>query len=182
MKNIMFFLLVTTSAVATYTIYKVTERNKVLMDNLDQCDARLKLLKGDLAASFHSVDLGQNPQILNFVDSGQYSLVQFIEPNCGGCMKQIDEYWLRLNTDSKFDHVAQKLVSLGSFEDTVSKIPKEYWIDNLFVASDPAVQRAYSIEKVPTTLLISPEGKVEWLYSDLMTEEIYQEILEKIGI
>lgn len=151
-----------------YTIYNTATKDKA------------ETLKVGMAApDFELVDLdGNTVRLSDF--KGQGVFLNFWGTWCPPCKKEMPamnhQYQVYKNQGV---HVLSVNIAQSNFE--VEKFAKNYDLTfPIVIDKSKSVMQAYSVDQLPTTILISPEGKVEKIITGEMTEQQIAAYMESI--
>jgi len=132
---------------------------------------------GDVVPPFETVDLNGRPAKIVYNSSSKYVLFIF-SPECGVCREQMPG-WNRIAVKAKSMNYSTVGVSLRSVE-----ITRERWkIDHNFdilMMPGKAVQRAYRIVAEPVVMLVSSQGRVDFVHYGSLSEDGIKELLSRL--
>jgi len=114
--------------------------------------------------------------------SGKWAFIHFWASWCGPCRKEIPELERLIKTDiaKKIDII---IINTGENEDTIFGFLSEFAPDlHTVMDSDGLITEKYSPRGLPTTYLVSPEGKMIYLALGGIhwTEPLYYNFLQKL--
>ena len=151
-----------------YTVYATTTKEKV------------KVLKeGSQAPDFELVDLDGNTHRLSDY-KGQGVFLNFWGTWCEPCKEEMPAM------DRQYSVYKNKGVQILAVNIAQSNFEVEKFINNLDVHFPVAIDKtksvmtAYNIRPLPTTILVSPEGKVQKIITGEMTERQIASYMESI--
>jgi peroxiredoxin len=161
-------ILTVLAAAIIYTVYSSATRDKVKA-----------LAIGDMAPDFELVDL--NGEVHRLSDyRGQGVFLNFWGTWCEPCKKEMPAM------DRQYTKYKEEGVHILAVNIAQSKFEVQKFVDNyhltfpVMIDETKSVMEAYNIVPLPTTILISPEGKVERIITGEMTETQIASYMETI--
>jgi thiol-disulfide isomerase/thioredoxin len=109
--------------------------------------------------------------------SGKVVLLDFWATYCGPCKRQMPvlQRLHRSMDPEKFSLVSVNIDKAGNKEALISKYLKERGYTFPVVLDNGETRRAYKVRSIPTMILVSPEGKVGFVHSGLLSEKRLRE-------
>lgn len=185
-------LMISTAAAVFFLILSSKENNRF---RKERAELKLQLLQfsdslsgpsasqvGDIVPAFGTINLeGRQAQIV-FDHSSKYLLFIF-SSQCGVCINEFSK-WNILAESAKSKNYKPLGVSLFSTQNSIETINSH--LENLNRKFDivmmpaMATQRAYRVVAIPQVLLISPEGRIEWVHYGALTKDKVTDLLSKM--
>jgi peroxiredoxin len=128
---------------------------------------------GDIVPSFEAVNLDGNRSRIVYGGTSRYLLYIF-SPQCEICISQVP-VWKQITTRAQ----AKNYTALGVSTDpdtTKASLNGSNPNFEILLVPDKSIQRAYRVVAVPVVLLVSAEGKIEWIRYGELTENSVREI------
>lgn len=141
-------------------------------------DESLSAQVGDILPSFDARNLaGARSGV--FYDGKSKYLLYIFSPKCGVCISEFST-WSRIAPHARSKDY--RVVGLSTYSENGSESEIGTVGRNFEVTAIPsmAIQRAYRVASVPMVMLVSEEGKIEWVHDGKLAEEKIKELLSKI--
>lgn len=138
-----------------------------------------KAMVGDIVPEFVAANLeGARETITYSGEDSKCRVFQIFSPYCKACEVQLRDWWPLLQREQVGESVDMFSLSIGELDDTrvFSGVDS---VNTLLMPSD-AVRRAYRVTAVPETILVSPEGIVEWSYYGVLDTDRYANLVQSI--
>lgn len=115
-----------------------------------------------------------NGKKVGVVYSGETEYLFFIfSSDCDACSGQIST-WKSIAVKARRD----RLILLGLLTNPVVDAPPSFDFDVLLL-QDISIKRAYRLVAVPAIMLVSEQGRVEWVHYGSVTSEQIEDLLSK---
>lgn len=126
----------------------------------------------DIVPGFSGVSISGKK--VDVVYSGETKYLFFIfSPDCDACSGQIST-WKSIAVKARRD----RLILLGLLTSPVVDAPPSFDFDVLLLP-DISIKRAYRLVAVPAVMLVSEQGRVEWVHYGSVTPEQIEDLLSK---
>ncbi len=133
---------------------------------------------GDLLPSFHTQSLDGAKSSVVYDGRSKY-LFYIFSPQCGVCIAELPT-WNRIAAPAKLRNyrvVALSIYSDAGLEEKPGLVDRNF--ETLRIPS-VAIQRAYRVLSLPMVMLVSEEGKVQWVRYGKLPEDTVRELLSVI--
>jgi len=131
---------------------------------------------GDVLPSFEAT--GANGQRLGISYNGKSKYLLYIfSPRCEVCIRELPT-WKTLTTRAKAKNIRVVALEVVQSRATGKKITDADFESTIFPSI--GVQRAYRVMAVPTTMLVSNQGVIEWVLSGALDSQATTELLSAI--
>ena len=113
---------------------------------------------------------------ISYAGTSKY-LLFFLSFKCNECVRQLPD-WSEIAKRAK----AKNVMALGLVTDKkgdTTKVPNDGF--EVLTISDAALLRAYRITVTPTVMLVSEQGRTEWVHAGSLSVANTQELLSVIG-
>ncbi len=177
-----FIVLLIATAVALAFVIKLARQNADLKAGLAQTEGTLagpqSALPGDIVPGFKAMDIEGQPINIVYDGSRRY-LIYIFSPSCGVCLSEIP-IWNRIASEAVSQNYKVLGMSIDSVEETRKNLSGSKLLFDLSILPSVSIQRAYRAVSIPEVIIVSGEGKVDWVHYGAMTEQTTEEILAKI--
>lgn len=134
--------------------------------------------EGDIVPSFSSIDLQGKQNHVSF--NGSKKLLLFIfSPACDVCAQEI-ALWNKLVTADVSNNIMVYGVSIDSFEESRKSITDKNISLDILIMSDNPTLRAYRVVSIPQIMVVSKQGRVEWVHNGAMNQDKIVELKSKL--
>ena len=133
---------------------------------------------GDIVPGFKTIDIARQP-IDNVYDGSTRSLIFIFSPGCGVCTSELP-IWNRIAGEAVSRGYKVLGVSIDSLDESRKKLSGSELVFNVAIIPSISIQRAYRAISIPEVLMVSGEGKVDWVHYGAMSRQTTEEMLAKI--
>lgn len=133
---------------------------------------------GDLLPGFDALDNRGNRSSIRYDGKTKYLLLIF-SPQCEVCTGEYPT-WSRIAQHAASKSWRVVALSVSPFRGKPPNLPLDPNNSELIEMPDMAIQRAYRSFVVPVVLLVSPEGRVEWVQSGSLSNDKVNELISAL--
>jgi len=133
---------------------------------------------GDLLPGFDSSDNQGHRASIRYDGSTRYLLFIF-SPQCEVCTGEYPT-WGRIAQHATSRSRRVVALSVSPFGGKPPNLPIDPKACELVAVPDIAIQRAYRAFMVPVVLLVSPEGRIEWVQNGKLSNEKIDELMSAL--
>jgi len=131
---------------------------------------------GDVLPSFETtLANGQRAGVL--YDGKSKYLLYIFSAQCEACLRELPT-WNNLTTSARDKNIRVAALEVVQSRAPGKKMPEADFASMIFPSI--GVQRAYRVMTVPTTMLVSSKGVIEWVQSGALDSQATAELLSAI--
>jgi peroxiredoxin len=134
---------------------------------------------GDIVPPFEAVSLDGKQVSIVYNGSSKYLLYVF-STECGACVSQLP-VWDKIAAQPKSKDYKKIAVSTESVEDTRASLSDKSFNFDILVMPNESIRRAYRVVAEPMVMIVSAEGKVEWVHYGTLTQNTMSELSSILG-
>lgn len=169
--------------IALFWIVKLSKGQPTLKSSVSGVEGELagppSCQVGDILPSFKSLTLSEKPVEVAYDGTSKY--LQFIfSPTCGTCRQEI----ATLNRlTPRFQESGYQVIgiSIDPIDESRRYMKDLQLAFETVIMPSMALRRTYRVVSVPQTMLVSPQGRVEWVHYGGLTDENTSELLSRIS-
>jgi peroxiredoxin len=180
--DLAFIILLIAAVVAIVFVVRLTKENARLKAALSDVSGTLAGPQSaevdDIVPGFKTTDLAQRPTEIVY-DGSTKSLIFIFSPTCGTCVVELPN-WNRIASEALGLGYTVRGISLDPLDASRKNLASKNISFDILIMPDRSIQRAYRVVSVPEVLLVSGQGRIDWVHYGAMTEQTVEELLGKI--
>ena len=153
----------------------LVQQNKKLKVMASRPDRALEVKPGTALPPLEGIDSNGARHSIDYGQDWRKTILLVLAPRCRACEENMPNWEVIIN---RLDRRSFRLVAVSLQSEGLNEYARRHGIDKVTVLTniDPKYRVAYNLALTPQTILIDADGKVEKVWTGLLSGEVKQDV------